>query len=116
VDDLLDPRPAVDAHGFDRDGWREHANCKGIQTTLFYPEQGCSVHEVNAAKAVCRACPVVGPCLEYAIANCEMVGIWGGTSERERRAIRRLNHRRVLWFHLGQGGAGSTATPEADRG
>ena len=28
-------------------------------------------------------------CLEYALVNGEMVGIWGGLSERERRRLRR---------------------------
>lgn len=53
---------------------------------LWFPERGASTAE---AKAICRACPVQRPCLEYAVANGEKFGIWGGKSERERRRIRR---------------------------
>src|SRR5204863_4410470 len=41
------------------------------------------------AKEVCRGCVVREDCLEYALANGEKFGIWGGMSERERRRIRR---------------------------
>ena len=41
------------------------------------------------AKEVCRGCVVREDCLEYALANGEKFGIWGGLSERERRKIRR---------------------------
>jgi len=76
---------------FDRNGWREHANCKGINPNLFHPEQGGSGRDVDAAKAVCSVCTVRQECLDYALDNYEMFGIWGGTSERQRRRIR---HRR----------------------
>ena len=41
------------------------------------------------AKEVCKGCVVRGDCLEYALANGEKFGIWGGLSERERRRLRR---------------------------
>ena len=41
------------------------------------------------SKEVCRGCVVREDCLEYALANGEKFGIWGGMSERERRRIRR---------------------------
>lgn len=50
---------------------------------LFYPGPGENADE---AKRICAACPVRRPCLEWALANAEF-GIWGGTSERERRRI-----------------------------
>jgi len=74
---------------FDCNGWREHANCKGINPTLFYPEQGANGRDVDAAKVVCSGCTVRQACLDYALDNYEKIGIWGGTSERERRRIRR---------------------------
>ena len=52
----------------------------------FFPERGASTRE---AKEVCRGCVVRGECLEYALANGEKFGIWGGLSERERRRLRR---------------------------
>ena len=38
---------------------------------------------------MCEACTVKDACLEYAMANDERFGIWGGLSERERRRLRR---------------------------
>ncbi len=67
-------------------GWQDHANCLGVDPDLFFPERGASTRE---AKEVCRGCVVREDCLEYALANGEKFGIWGGLSERERRRIRR---------------------------
>lgn len=67
-------------------GWQSEANCLGVDPDLFFPERGASTKE---AKAVCRGCVVREDCLEYALANGEKFGIWGGLSERERRRIRR---------------------------
>ena len=67
-------------------GWQDLANCLGVDADLFFPERGASTRE---AKEVCRGCVVREDCLEFAIANGEKFGIWGGLSERERRRIRR---------------------------
>ncbi len=66
--------------------WQSMANCMGVDPELFFPERGASTRE---AKAVCRACVVRGDCTEYALANGEKFGIWGGLSERERRKVLR---------------------------
>ena len=66
--------------------WQRQANCMGVDPDLFFPERGASTRE---AKEVCRGCVVRADCLEYALANGEKFGIWGGLSERERRKIRR---------------------------
>jgi len=66
--------------------WQDFANCLGVDPDLFFPERGASTRE---AKEVCRGCVVREECLEYALANGEKFGIWGGMSERERRRIRR---------------------------
>jgi WhiB family redox-sensing transcriptional regulator len=66
--------------------WQTKANCMGVDPDLFFPERGASTRE---AKEVCRGCVVKDECLEYAIANGEKFGIWGGMSERERRRVRR---------------------------
>jgi hypothetical protein len=42
------------------------------------------------AKDVCRICSVRGPCLEYAVRYEIDVGIWGGLTARERRALHRV--------------------------
>ncbi len=66
--------------------WQEFSNCLGVDPDLFFPERGASTRE---AKEVCRGCVVKDDCLEFALANGEKFGIWGGMSERERRRIRR---------------------------
>lgn len=67
-------------------GWQDAANCLGVDPDLFFPERGASTRE---AKEVCKGCVVRGECLEFALANGEKFGIWGGLSERERRRLRR---------------------------
>ena len=65
--------------------WTNRALCKNLDTELFFPQRGESTVHV---RMVCKACPVVKPCLEYAMRGMEKFGIWGGTSERERRKMR----------------------------
>ena len=67
--------------------WQQHALCAQTDPEAFFPEKGGSTRE---AKAVCRSCQVREECLEYALANDERFGIWGGMSERERRRLRRI--------------------------
>lgn len=67
-------------------GWQERALCAQTDPESFFPEKGGSTRE---AKKVCLACEVRSECLEYALANDERFGIWGGLSERERRLPRR---------------------------
>jgi WhiB family transcriptional regulator, redox-sensing transcriptional regulator len=64
--------------------WRELAVCRGTDLNLFFPGRGESA---GAARQVCAACPVRQPCLDYAITNRIAYGVWGGLTERERRAL-----------------------------
>ena len=67
-------------------GWQERALCAQTDPEAFFPEKGGSTRE---AKRVCTSCEVRAECLEYALANDERFGIWGGLSERERRKLKR---------------------------
>ncbi|WP_432565306.1 WhiB family transcriptional regulator [Kineococcus sp. SYSU DK003] len=67
-------------------GWQELALCAQTDPEAFFPEKGGSTRE---AKRVCQSCEVRQECLEYALANDERFGIWGGLSERERRRLKR---------------------------
>ncbi|WP_304516321.1 WhiB family transcriptional regulator [Cellulomonas sp. JH27-2] len=67
-------------------GWQERALCAQTDPEAFFPEKGGSTRE---AKKVCTGCDVKAECLEYALANDERFGIWGGLSERERRKLKR---------------------------
>jgi WhiB family redox-sensing transcriptional regulator len=83
----------------DERSWQRLANCLGVDPDLFFPERGVSTRE---AKEVCRGCVVRAECLDYALANGEKFGIWGGLSERERRTVRRARAARAS-----RGGAAS---------
>jgi WhiB family redox-sensing transcriptional regulator len=73
------------------DRWREHAACATADSDLFFPVgvTGPAVGQIAAAKAVCATCDVQTTCLEFAIATNQEYGVWGGTSEEERRVLRR---------------------------
>ena len=64
--------------------WRELAACRGADLDVFFPDRGESA---GPARQVCAACPVLQPCLDYAISNRIPYGVWGGLTERERRAL-----------------------------
>lgn len=64
--------------------WRQHGACRGTDPDTFYP---VTDEEAEPAKAICTTCPVREPCLEYALANRERDGVWGGATERERRRM-----------------------------
>jgi WhiB family redox-sensing transcriptional regulator len=66
--------------------WQENALCAQTDPEAFFPEKGGSTRE---AKRICVGCEVRVECLEYALANDERFGIWGGLSERERRRLKR---------------------------
>lgn len=59
------------------------AFCVGTNPDIFY-EDG----NEGSAKAHCQRCPVVVHCLEWALSRNEE-GIWGGTNDAERRALKR---------------------------
>lgn len=65
--------------------FREQGACRGLDPDLFFPERGESV---DHARAVCAECPVADACLDWALRH-ERLGIWAGTSERQRRQMRR---------------------------
>jgi WhiB family redox-sensing transcriptional regulator len=66
--------------------WVQSAVCGQVDPEIFYPPRGDSCRD---AKRVCLSCPVRVECLRWALDSCEEHGVWGGKSERERRALRR---------------------------
>jgi WhiB family redox-sensing transcriptional regulator len=75
----------------ERDDWRDLSACRDTDPDLFFPvgTTGPAIEQIENAKAVCRVCEVQQQCLDYALATNQDSGIWGGTSEEERRALRR---------------------------
>ena len=64
--------------------WMADGNCASRPPSMFFPSDGVGVER---AKQICEDCPVASRCLEYAIENRIDHGVWGGTSERQRRRI-----------------------------
>ena len=60
------------------------AACKDEDTQVFFPRGG---YGAKSAIKFCSKCPVVDDCLEYAVDNEILNGVWGGKSERERMRI-----------------------------
>lgn len=77
--------------------WLEEAACKGKPTSMFFPERPTNgvtspLAEIKAALAICGECQVVKPCLDYAMERKEP-GIWGATTENERRKMKSMKRR-----------------------
>jgi WhiB family redox-sensing transcriptional regulator len=66
--------------------WVSRGACALVDPEVFFPPKGASA---EPAKRVCRSCEVRADCLDYALANREPHGVWGGLSEPERRALLR---------------------------
>lgn len=88
--------------------WMQWASCLGVTATMF-PEHGASA---APAKKVCAGCDVSEECLAFALAHpmISHYGIWGGTTERQRRhlrrgdvpvLVRRTNHRVAMCGTMG---------------
>jgi WhiB family redox-sensing transcriptional regulator len=68
--------------------WMDQGACVGVDAEVFFPSRGEN-DKAEEARKYCWACPVRSQCLEYALANGEKFGMWGGMSERQRRQIRK---------------------------
>lgn len=93
---LTPVRPLSDASTTDApvendDDWRAVAACRDTDPDLFFPvgTTGPAIDQIEAARAVCHECDAKAPCLDFALTSNQDSGIWGGTSEEERRKLRR---------------------------
>jgi WhiB family transcriptional regulator, redox-sensing transcriptional regulator len=70
--------------------WRDHAACRRLDPDLFFPvsTSGASLPQIEKARRACERCPVLTACLCWALDSGQVSGIWGGTTEEERRAMR----------------------------
>ena len=91
----------------DPQGWGAQGACRHSDPELFFPiaAAGPAAGQADRAKKVCAGCPVRRLCLEYALETGQGFGIWGGTTETERRKMsRRLRHGdRPSWQTVGHG-------------
>lgn len=78
----------------DEIAWQRDAQCRKVKVGrsvqarvhAFFPERG---KPAERAKQICAQCPVWRECLEFALANHLRDGVFGGTTEKERRVILR---------------------------
>ena len=63
------------------------ALCSQIDTEFYFPEKPIVTEENKKVKALCSGCSWKQECLDYAL-HYTVTGIWGGTSPRERSAMR----------------------------
>lgn len=86
---------APSADGAVNTNWRTHSACREEDPDLFFPTgtTGPALVQVAEAKAVCRRCPVMDACLDWALDNGDLDGVWGGTDEEDRRRIQRRTAR-----------------------
>jgi WhiB family redox-sensing transcriptional regulator len=75
-----------DAARHDDMSWQDHGLCAETDPEAFFPGKG---DDTEAAKNICRACPVRATCLTWAFDHAEYWGIWGGFTEIPRRHARR---------------------------
>lgn len=64
--------------------WQNYASCANTDPDAFFVEPG---GDASYAKRICSGCPVKIECLEQGFG--EGYGVWGGRTERERRALKR---------------------------
>jgi WhiB family transcriptional regulator, redox-sensing transcriptional regulator len=72
--------------------WQDKANCRGVDTNLFYLEQGFSKEnerKLDIILPLCNSCSVKGKCLSFAVTNQIEHGVWGGLTPKERKYGRR---------------------------
>jgi WhiB family transcriptional regulator, redox-sensing transcriptional regulator len=82
--ELEGPRSASkETHGWWITDWTAHAMCKGTDPDELFVHGAAQ----NRAKLICRSCPVRTECLADALDNRIEFGVWGGMTERERRAL-----------------------------
>ena len=76
---------------WDAEDWRGKASCRSVDPDLFFPvgTTGIALVQIEHAKSVCRSCEAQSACLEFALATNQESGVWGGTSEEERRKLRK---------------------------
>jgi WhiB family redox-sensing transcriptional regulator len=81
----------VRTHDWDVSAWRGRSACRDSDPDIFFPigSSGPAVEQIETARRICAACPVGDQCLEFALETNQEAGIWGGTTEDERRRLRK---------------------------
>ena len=73
--------------------WRKMADCRGMDTDIFFPIKD---KDSDQALAICADCMVWIDCLKFAIKNHEVFGVWGGCTEAQRRININLSKNKTI--------------------
>jgi WhiB family transcriptional regulator, redox-sensing transcriptional regulator len=81
-----------------RAAWWSRAACRTTDPELYFPiaSAGPGARQVSEAKAICARCEIQQACLDYALDAGHIQGVWGGTTEHERRLLRQRGRRAQL--------------------
>ena len=81
----------IRTHDWDANTWRARSACRDSDPDVFFPigSTGMALEQIETAKRICTACQVTEECLEFALATNQEAGVWGGTTEEERRKLRK---------------------------
>jgi WhiB family transcriptional regulator, redox-sensing transcriptional regulator len=80
--------------------WNEDWAGKGLCNNAQPDELFVRGAAQNRAKQLCAGCPVRTECLAEALSNQIEWGVWGGMTERERRALLRRRPNVTSWRRL----------------
>ena len=74
--------------------WQYQGECTKVDPSIFFLEHGerstTKRKKEQKAISICRRCPVVNKCLEHALKVPEIYGVWGATTEDQRRSMLRI--------------------------
>ena len=87
--------------------WAPSAACRQANPDALFVRGA----EQNKAKQLCKGCPVRTECLAEALDNQIEWGVWGGMTERERRALLKRNPNAKWRAVLEQARAGAATKP-----
>ncbi|MEU8952336.1 WhiB family transcriptional regulator [Streptomyces sp. NPDC048489] len=87
--------------------WRENAACGSSDVDDLFADSA----RQRQAKAVCAGCSVRTECLAEALDERIEFGVWGGLTERDRRALLRRRPNVVSWLAVLETAQGRMATP-----
>lgn len=90
-------------------GWATSANCRGGDPERLFVTGAAQ----RAARTICRGCPVLTQCLAQALDEKLEFGVWGGKTERERRAILKQRPDVTCWSTVLTSVAAQQARPTA---
>ena len=81
--------------------WRGTPNCRSVDSEEFFvPDVSYTYREVKMLKKICNNCEVKKQCLDYSLKHA-VFGYWGGTTEFQRRVLRKKLKITVKPLHLG---------------